>query len=94
MPADGAPGLAAGRRSSTRGCALIVTVAEQLHERGRLEGVAEGQRNILLRQLRARFGALPAEVTERVRAAETAQIELWADRVLTAPTLAAVLGDP
>jgi hypothetical protein len=68
----------------------IVTVAEQLQERGRLKGLAE----ILLRQLSARFGALPAAVTTRVQAADPSQLVLWADRVLTEPTLSAVLGDP
>lgn len=77
----------------------IVTVADELHERGRLQGLAEGerkglaegQRRTLLRLLRTRFGALPADVVARIRAADAAQLDLWTDRVLTAPTLAAVL---
>ena len=60
---------------------------------GKREGLAEGQRSTLLRQLRARFGALPADVTARVRAAGAAQLDVWTDRVLTAPTLSAVLGE-
>jgi hypothetical protein len=81
----------------------IVNVADQLREEGRrkglaegvakgvVEGVAKGQRKVLLRLLRARFGALPEPVMARIRAADEAQLDAWADRVLTAPTLEAVL---
>jgi flagellar biosynthesis/type III secretory pathway protein FliH len=84
-----------------------VNVADQLREEGRRKGIAEGlakglakgvaeglakgQRKVLLRQLRARFGALPEPVMARIRAADEAQLDAWADRVLTAPTLGAVL---
>ena len=71
----------------------IMNIADQLREEGRLKGLAEGQRRTLLRLLRARFGALPADVTARVREAGAAQLDVWTDRVLTAPTLSAVLGE-
>jgi hypothetical protein len=76
----------------------IMTVADQLREEGRREGVVEGrregvvagQRTMLLKQLAARFGALPKAVAARVRAADAMQLERWAERVLTAPKLDAV----
>jgi hypothetical protein len=57
---------------------------------GRREGVVEGQRTMLLKQLVARFGALPDAVEARVRAADATQLDRWAERVLTAPKLDAV----
>lgn len=73
----------------------IVTIADYLREQGRLagerEGRLEGQRSTLLKQLRLRFGELPEPIAARVRAADARQIESWAERVLTAPTLDDVL---
>ena len=63
-------------------------------DEGLREGRHEGERKLLLRQLRARFGELPAAVTTRVDAAEEADLERWGERVLAADTLAAVFGDP
>src|SRR5512140_610176 len=50
--------------------------------------VAEGERSLLLRQLRARFGELPATVVARVESADAAVLERWGERVLSAKTLA------
>ncbi|KYF58941.1 hypothetical protein BE08_05670 [Sorangium cellulosum] len=58
------------------------------------QGRQEGERAILLRQLRARFGDLPDAAVARVEAAETAALERWAERVLSANTLADVLDEP
>ncbi|MGK4004523.1 DUF4351 domain-containing protein [Sorangium sp. So ce1036] len=61
---------------------------------GRQEGRQEGERAILLRQLRARFGELPAAAVSRLEQAESATLEQWAERVLSAKTLAEVLDEP
>jgi flagellar biosynthesis/type III secretory pathway protein FliH len=58
---------------------------------GRVEGLTEGQARILLKQLKVRFGALPASVERRVRRATAAERERWAGRLLRARTLAEVL---
>ena len=58
------------------------------------EGLQEGERKLLLRQLRRRFGAaVDHEIERRVTAAPAEQIELWADRVLSTATLAELLAD-
>src|SRR5262249_17976273 len=48
--------------------------------------LAEGERTMLLRQLRSRFGELPPHALTRVESAERAALERWGDRVLTAAT--------
>ena len=55
---------------------------------------AQGERAVLLRQLRSRFGELPAAAVAKVEGAETGQLERWADRVLVGTTLAEVLDEP
>jgi hypothetical protein len=59
-------------------------------QEGRQQGLAQGRAELLLRQLEARFGAIPAEIDARVRSAAVADLERWAIAVLAAPTLAAV----
>lgn len=66
----------------------------KLRDEGVKEGRKEGERNLLLRQLRARFGELPDAALARIEAAEDADLERWADRILTAQTIADVLDDP
>jgi predicted transposase/invertase (TIGR01784 family) len=76
---------------------VMSSIAEQLHqkgrEEGREEGRQEGQRLTLLRLLRLRFQPLPENVVARIEAANSEQLELWAERVLTAQTLDEVLRD-
>jgi hypothetical protein len=55
--------------------------------------VVERDRKILLKQLHLRFGELPPAVVTRVEAADTAHLDRWAERVVTASTLEGVL-DP
>ena len=47
-----------------------------------------------MRLLRVRFGELPAAAVSRVEGAEVAVLELWGERMLSAATLADVLGNP
>ncbi len=49
---------------------------------------------MLLAQLAARFGPVPAEAKARVMAASEAALARWSLRVLTASTLTGVLGGP
>ena len=58
------------------------------------QGRQEGELNLLLRQMRARFGELPAASVTRIEAADIAEIERWGERVLSARTLAEVLDEP
>lgn len=71
----------------------IVTAGEQLIERGRNEGRLAERRELLLEQLRERFGAVGGELEARIRTADPAQLKQWLLRVVTAPTLADVMTD-
>ena len=64
-----------------------------LIEQGRAEGRAEGEARVVKRQLRLKFGELPASIEEHVSQASTDQLETWADRVLIARSLAEVFAD-
>ena len=67
---------------------------QDIVENWRREATQQGERKLLLRLLRRRFGAAVDSETERcVAAAPAEQIELWAERVLSAATLAELLSD-
>ncbi len=58
---------------------------------GRRAGVLKGKRNALARQLKRKFGPLPAETRSRVRAlASSKEVDRYLDRVLDADSLAAM----
>lgn len=73
----------------------IMTAADQLMERGREQGIKQGleqglergRREMLLDQLRERFGVLPDAAVARVTAAGLVELQAWSKRVLTAPGL-------
>ena len=67
---------------------------EDIVETWRREAMKEANARLLLRQLRRRFGAeVGGETERRIAAASVEQIEVWADRVLSAATLAELLAD-
>ncbi len=65
-------------------------------EKGREEGIERGLERgmvkILRRQVEERFGPLPDWASARIQGASPIEIEQWASRVITAPTLEAALG--
>lgn len=48
----------------------------------------EGEVRLLKRQLSKRFGSLPINVINQLEKAETEQLELWAEELLYAKTIA------
>jgi hypothetical protein len=59
--------------------------------KGRSEGRIEGQRSVLGKQLRLKFGPLPSGVETRLAQATGDQLDTWTERVLLASTLDEVL---
>jgi hypothetical protein len=55
---------------------------------GMEQGMTQGERTVLIRQLQRRFGPLDAQSLNRLEAANQQQLELWAERVLEADSLA------
>jgi predicted transposase YdaD len=60
---------------------------------GRQEGRQEGEARLLERQIRKRFGELPAWAAARLEQAAPEQLERWGERLLEAPSLAALFAD-
>jgi hypothetical protein len=59
---------------------------------GERRGERNAERRVLLKQLRLRFGELPATVVARIEAAEVPELDAWTERVVTASQLEDVLG--
>jgi hypothetical protein len=68
----------------------VLEWTQQWKQQGKAEGKAEGEAILLTRLLTKRFGPLSPDTAQRLQTATTEQLELWADRILDAPTLAAV----
>ena len=83
--------------------ALISEITERRAEReeGRLEGELIGERKgklegkleTLTRLLIKRFGPLSPDTAQRLQIATSEQLEHWTDRILDAPTSAAVFAE-
>jgi hypothetical protein len=84
----------------------IMTAGQRLIEQGRQQGIEQGRQqgleqgrqqgvqDMLLRQLRQRFGhEVDAQVAQRVATASIEQIEAWSTRVLSAAALAELFTD-
>ena len=72
----------------------IMTAGERLIQQGEERGIQKGERALLLRLLRKRFGNQVDDDTERrLEAASAEKIAIWAERVLPAGTLAELLAD-
>ena len=57
------------------------------------EATMRGEARLLTRQLIKRFGPLSTEASQRLQAATPEQLERWAERILDAPSLAAVFSE-
>ncbi|MFO1349684.1 MAG: hypothetical protein U1F68_02930 [Gammaproteobacteria bacterium] len=60
-------------------------------EQGIEQGIQQGQQYTLRRLLARRFGPLPLDIEQRLAAASQAELKVWIERVLDAPSLEAVL---
>ena len=62
-------------------------IVQRARDEGKQQGIEQGERTLLRRQLRRRFGLLPPEADERIGRASTRDLESWAENVLDAGTL-------
>jgi predicted transposase/invertase (TIGR01784 family) len=78
----------------TAGERLIQQGVERGLQQGIQQGIQQGECALLLRLLRQRFGdQVGADTERRLEAASAEQIAIWAERVLSAPTLRELLAD-
>ncbi|HSS00785.1 MAG TPA: Rpn family recombination-promoting nuclease/putative transposase [Kofleriaceae bacterium] len=72
----------------------VMTAGEKLIQQGEERGFQQGERALLLKLLRKRFGSQVDDATERhLETASTEQIAIWAERVLSVATLTELLAD-
>jgi len=70
------------------------TLAERIHDQGMSEGEARGEAKAVLRLLAARGLGLSEAQRERVASCtDSAQLDLWLDRAISASTAAEVFAD-
>ena len=70
----------------------LKTMAQRLASERRREGLGQGRANLILMPLEEGFGPVPADVVERVRSADTAELTAWSKSLLHARDLDGVFG--
>ena len=58
---------------------------------GKAEGKTEGKAEMLMRQMRHRYGALPESAVATILDAQPADLDLWADAIFEAESLDGLL---
>ena len=66
---------------------------QEVFAEGRIEGEARGEARLLRKQLSRRFGKLPEWAEAKLAAADSAQLEMWGERVLEARSLETVFAE-
>ncbi|MCL6613454.1 MAG: DUF4351 domain-containing protein [Firmicutes bacterium] len=67
--------------------AKMMEITTSWHEKGRAEGLVEGQIALVLRQVRKRFGQVPAELEQALRSLSREKIEALGEALLDAKNL-------
>ena len=70
----------------------VSTVEKIGLEKGMQQGMQQGEASALQKILIKRFGPISDQVTAKIAAAETAQLEAWLDQVLDAPNVESMFG--
>ncbi|MCY4460759.1 MAG: hypothetical protein OXC26_10270 [Albidovulum sp.] len=74
--------------------AMVGTIAEQILEEGRMEGLMEGKANCKAKSFprvaRLKFGEIPPGRVEQVRGAASGELDIWLDALFSAEDLDAV----
>lgn len=66
---------------------VLMSIAEELKAEGRAEGRAEAARQLLQKLLRLKFPDLTEDALGPLETASEAQLDTWAERVLTATVI-------
>lgn len=85
------------QRTVLGGWLLLTDTSRAWHHKwlkeGRIEGLKEGETQLLKRQLARRFGPLSQETLDRLSQASRGQLETWGLNLLDAATLDEVFRD-
>ena len=74
-----------------RGENAMHTITDTIREEGRQEGRAEGRVEVVIKQLALKFGPLDQAALAAIRSADLARLDSFAERILFAESLDAVL---
>jgi hypothetical protein len=69
-----------------------MSTAEKLRAEGRIEGLAEGKIELLLRLAQRRFGPLSEDQARRLRSCAPDELDAIGERLLDAPSLDEAIG--
>ena len=72
--------------------AFLQSILDRGRAEGKVEGKAEGELKFILKQMKAKFGRIPAWADHRLLAATPSQLNRWTLKILTADTIEGVLG--
>jgi hypothetical protein len=61
-------------------------------QKGRMEGRMEGESRLLRKMIEIKFGSIPEWAESVLQSADSQQIDIWAESILTAESLEALLG--
>ncbi|MCQ9618230.1 Rpn family recombination-promoting nuclease/putative transposase [Paenalcaligenes niemegkensis] len=61
--------------------------------KGKVEGRSDGERQLLLKLIKLKFGSVPDWVQAKLDQASSGQMDVWGERILTADSLDALLAD-
>ena len=70
----------------------LKTMAQRLVSEGRREDLEQGRANLILMLLEEGFGPISADIVERGRSADTAELTAWSKSLLHARDLGGVFG--
>jgi hypothetical protein len=70
-----------------------MTIAEQLIAQGEAKGLTKGQAHLLRKLLTLKFGEIPSDYRARLANASLVELDVWAERVLSAASLDEVFAD-
>ena len=81
------------RHAGEDGRKMAMTLRDELRAEGKAEGRVEGQAALVLKLISLKFGAPDDATRSRVGQASEPELELWAERILTADSLESMFAE-
>ncbi|MCQ9618221.1 hypothetical protein L1889_17345 [Paenalcaligenes niemegkensis] len=71
----------------------IQGIEDRAAEVAKVEGKVDGERQLLLKQIKLKFGSVPDWAQAKLDQASSGEMDVWSERILTADSLDALLAD-